>query len=599
LNRRLKFSTAVVPLLLFVTGVAWWLSRTQPISTAPTIDSTPNEASEPSDAGSIDVPLPPDSPTPVPDAKAMAQPSGPTTTIAQYKLPATPAVREYAIETHVVDSANRTMDPLRLSVIVEDENRTSSPLDAYPPSYMAMHLHKGRFTVSVRSDGYESQTANVELTSKNPVHSLNLVMRSATTLKIKMLTEDGHDLAEQVSAEKRTWPNSMAGSRIIDGFPPFDSAAVIPVATREKPGDRLPETRLRNHSRFGAGIYCGWGSSYTNVHRRSSERLTDNGIPPGFTGVLELFEPLPLYVSATVRNVVIESKLIPEGATEVTFNISLDQVKACFGEARLRVVDALSDLPLNDCVVELGQLAAPRAGSPGDKESEIVFQHVQRGPVALRIIARDHETIQEEVRIEPGKLNDLGTYRLQPAISIQGVVLDPSGKPARLSSMSLIPLDGFDPGRQRGVFVGGGYIVNGVPWSSFETDEFGGFRAMNVRRGKYLLRLVGLNSPPCLLVVDTTGGSVDGLRLQAAQGPKVTFHFDRDADEDDWIRVFDADDLPVREVDATSPGGWLDGRRPVYLSSGAYKCAVFSHGARSTTFNVEVGSAPMTVEVPR
>jgi hypothetical protein len=79
----------------------------------------------------------------------------------------------------------------------------------------------------------------------------------------------------------------------------------------------------------------------------------------------------------------------------------------------------------------------------------------------------------------------------------------------------------------------------------------------------------------------------------------VTFHFDRHADDDDWIRVFDADDLPVCEVDAMSPSGWRDGRTPVYLSSGKYKCAVFSHATRSTTFDVEVGTTPMAVEVPR
>jgi hypothetical protein len=529
--------------------------------------------------------------------ESMLEPAASRPSTSHSKKDEAPTPVRGAIFVRVLDTAFRAMDPSKLTVEVENDAGMRSPIRDDGVGFAALDLSEGRYSVSARCEGYRTCTATVDVTSAKCGHQLEFRMRGAHSLKIKLLTDDGHDLAERLLEEDE--PTAAESRRGVRGDSLAQAAPVIAVATREQPGQRLPQTALKNHSRFAAGIYRGWGSRYTWDARGES----DDPIPKGYAGILELFEPLPLYVSATVRDVVLKSQLVSAGAEEIVFNISVDRVKACVTAVRLRVVDALTEQPLKDCEVGLNDRSASGGGWPVGDSGDIWIRNVPVGCAELGIIARDHEMLSDVVHIEPSETTDLGTYRLQRAVSIQGTVILPVDKSAGSLWMSLVPLDSFDPNRRVGAnwFHPSSVIWNNKYLSHFETDSSGEFAFMNLARGRYLVRLEHPDRWALRpVVVDTTQGSVEGLRLQAEDGARVDIQLDRDADEDTWLRIFDKDGQAVCDIEPSPFTGWANEKGSIYLPAGAYKCAVFERGARLTTLSLDVSAATTstTLRVP-
>jgi len=524
------------------------------------------------------------------------------------------AQRGYWIVVRVSDAALRPLVSNDVRVVVEDEQ--GGHFDVEPIAGRSEWgcksdgLHDGKFKVTVSAGGYRPRTLEAMLSQDKHAAILHAVLRSASLIKIRILSDEGGELAARLAREPHhgepVSPPPRDGPTIVRGLGGwgFHSPVVIAVATQEKPSARLPETNLAAHSRYGAGIYRGWGSRYHHPANGSDLVETDDDIPDAHAGILELFEPLPLYVSACVRNFVLESKLVEPGTEEVSFTVTLNQLKSCFGEVRLRVVDAVTEQPIEGCEVNF---LGPDNGGDGYRlgaQAAAVFECIPAGPMPLAVLAIGHAAISTQIRVEAGQVNDLGTFRMEPAVSIRGTITDPTGKPLARPGIGLVPLDEYKTDQRLGSLWNNNYdfdlIDSGSSLFAIGANEAGEFAALNLKRGRYLLRMIygwsgkrdWIIHP---LIVDTTGGSVEGLRVEAQIATPVRVRLDRDAPEDAWMRIFDSDQNPVRDEDFSRnlPTG------PFPILPGSYSCVVYFNGVEHAKLNLDVGSSPVTLEIPR
>jgi hypothetical protein len=519
------------------------------------------------------------------------------------------AAAHFWITVRVYDAAHRLMDPQSVALDVEDEQGVKYDGQATPMMGLwrcnSKSLHDGRYRITASANGYHSRTIEGLLSSSKRVVDANVTLRRSTMLRVRILSDEGGDLEGRLAKEPHhgepPWPLPSDGAMTVRGFA-WDAPVVIAVATREKPNGRLPETCLASLSRFGAGIYRGWGSHYRPLPIDHEEQAPKEDIPPGFAGIIELFEPLPLYVSACVRSTVLDTQLVQPGTEDVTFSVSLDQLRSCFGEVRLRIVDAITDQPIEGCQVNFFDPDTHGDGRSLGAQGTAVFERIPAGPTPLSILAVGHAAISTQIRVEAGQVNDLGTFRMEPAVSIRGTITDANGQPLARPFIGLVPLDEYRPDQRVGPMWSSnrGSITVGGSLFTLATAEDGQFAALNLNRGRYLLRMIyGASGKRDLcfhpLVIDTTGGSVEGLHIQAQAGTPVWVRLDRDAPEDTWVRILDSDHNPARDLDYSR----LPPTMPFSLLPGPYTCAVYTNGVEHAKIAFDVGSSPVNVDIPR
>jgi hypothetical protein len=438
--------------------------------------------------------------------------------------------------------------------------------------YFAPGLQPGRWHVTARLAGYVPLSADVQVVEQDTPQHVDFSLERLPHLKIKMIAPNGEELTQALRNERSkltpAGPDS-SGEGMVTPRPKLD---VLAVATSSPPGDRLAATLEDGYESYGRGIY----RPYAPVDADEAE------IGEKYTGILELAQPLPAYVSATLADVVLQTQFAPWNAEEVVFHLSTAELEGRMGSLRLRIVDADSGRPITH-----GRVGLHANGHYGtgleiiDPNGYVVFDAQPPGPRHLSIVASGHEWVVEQVRIEAGHVTDLGTYRLNRPIAITGEVVDENDRPVR-AWVSLWPLERYDATQR---------INEHFCW---HTDEYGRFAISPAGRHKYVVRLNDEEWSGDPFVIDASEGSVQGLKLRAKPSSSVTVSFDPETPRGARLCVTDSKGLPVAER-AVEPKR----KASVRLAPGRYRLTVSlgedSFGDRS----VAIGSAPVDVSFAR
>jgi hypothetical protein len=313
-----------------------------------------------------------------------------------------------------------------------------------------------------------------------------------------------------------------------------------------------------------------------------SERNPD--IPPGYSGVLELLEPLPVFVSAVINEQVVGVQRVLEGATAVEFQLSVDDVMRCFGDVSLSIADPACASGDERCRIRFSRFGCYDIGGiriPG----YVHIRAVETGPVQMAIMADGHARILATVEIHAGIVNDIGTYVLEPGVTIRGQVVDERGDglgdlPLAIAPINAASVHEWSPGWQSAASANN--LAAGI-----KSDVNGVFRLSNVKRGEYAIFL-GAYSRQWVaqpVVIDASSGEETSVVLHATRGVRVRVDISGPNAGDGWLEIFNADDIPVAELKCE--GSAL--QHGVCLPPGQYSCIHFFGEGQSlpTRFDLE------------
>jgi len=411
--------------------------------------------------------------------------------------------------------------------------------------YSFAGLAPGRWTLRAWCDGFRSFDATADLKADASTDRRDLVLDAATLINVRIRTTS----KEPPAADGRTnWARSQIPWAV--------------VATRNAPPSTLGETTQRRHFVYGIGKY----------RAREPFGGRDTLIAEGYDGVLEVSEPLPCYVSLALRHIVVETKMVPAGASDVEFVVDSDSGTRLLAHARVRVVDAESGTPIPGARVALNSSDTGGGGLDTDEEGVARLDDLLPGPLTLSVNKKDYAWFERVVEIESEQMNDLATVRMRRSCRVIGKVVDESGSPV---SIGLSWLDGEAvdrPDRFRS-------------YSGFRSDSTGRFECEAIPRGRLLLCTAPHDDgwAHTCVVVDTSGGDLENVVLRVGHGHAVGLEIESaDIQQLGWV-VRRPDGVPVASSD------WVGrGPAPLQLEDGAYRIEVWRDGSLARTQDLHV-----------
>jgi len=190
------------------------------------------------------------------------------------------------------------------------------------------------------------------------------------------------------------------------------------VATSAPPGRRIPGLTGRLASRTAAGRFLA-----------RVERETPPDLGPRHQGLLVLEAAPPLFASAALRDVVLETRAISGQEPELVFVVEPSDLEAACGTLRVRLVADEDGTPITEGV-ELEHSSGGLRARPRVEEGELVFERVPPGRLDLVTAASSAwERLERSVDVPPGGVLDLGTIALGRRAPFRVRITDGAGAP--------------------------------------------------------------------------------------------------------------------------------------------------------------------------
>ncbi|MCI0588698.1 MAG: carboxypeptidase-like regulatory domain-containing protein [Planctomycetes bacterium] len=534
LGPKRMLATAVVGALILIAGASLLGGgkpgdgesiTPNPAATLPASPEAAREAGSPPSRALAHEPAPdapPDGPPPVPPADA-------------------PASRPESLLYGSLLGASG--EPIRgawwAGVSLVDRRGRRRHADAKQEGAYALHaLPFGTYSATASAEGYRSEEARLDLRPEQPVLRKDFTLREAVVLKVKVVTPDGRSLDAALEERRPEGP----------------PLSIVPVATREPPGDRFFDVGGSLNNPFGVGSFWNYGPRVLKL-------------PPGYLGVLILACDLPVHVSLVLYHVVLQTKRIEPGADEVVFVVSPEALEANLASIRLKVVEAESGGPIAGARVALQGSSFIDGGVRTDETGAARMEARQPGRFELEVHAEGRAVLRRNILAEPGRVTDLGTVPLEREVVVQGRFLDAEGKGVAVQ----FGLAGVDP-------AGG----SGHPEAHalLRSDGEGRFTVKGLGRGEYLLRtrnhdavddqdLDGTTWVSGSVLVDTRGGPILGLEVRLKRAALLVLRAGDGRAGRTGFRVLDERGLAV-------VAGRLHGSapRPLKLPPGRYRVAL-------------------------
>lgn len=264
-------------------------------------------------------------------------------------------------------------------------------------------------TWSLRASGREfiPLRETLELDPSAAETRRDLVLEPARVLRIRFVDGEGNAVSGALGSESPLIP------------------ALVAVATRQPPESRI----LGGDGRIPAGGDAGQFMASQRFGRSTN-------VPPDCAGLLVLTEPPPVYVSAVLRDLVLETRLDPGLGDEMVFAVDAEALELNLCGLSLRLVDARTGAPLEGFVTPRfrdGGVGMQRTGADG----RLQFQELVPGLRWLEIDAPEHARADRWIRLEPGQALDLGDVPLGSRRTLKGRVIDEEGRPLALRVASI------------------------------------------------------------------------------------------------------------------------------------------------------------------
>ena len=283
--------------------------------------------------------------------------------------------------------------------LLEDSKARLLRANAGPDgSWSLPGLVPGQFDLRVTVDGYLPHAEQVAVPAiRGWRHDVRL--ERAPTLPVRFEDAEGEAL------EVRRFGG--------DGLARYLGVA----ATLQAPGARIPRVLGRVVRDSEAGRF---------------DSRAESGIPadlgPRYQGLLRLNAAPPVWVSAVMRDVVLESRKISGDEDELVFVVDEAALTAICGEVRVRLVERESGAP----IIERVYLGHPSGGlrvQPRVEDGTLVFENVPPGTLNLISNRGQWEWLERSVDVLPRGVVDLGTIELGRRQPFQVRLVDSEGAP--------------------------------------------------------------------------------------------------------------------------------------------------------------------------
>jgi hypothetical protein len=291
----------------------------------------------------------------------------------------------------------------------------------------------------------------------------------------------------------------------------------------------------------------------------------------------EFPKPLPMFLSACCGDVVLDTQFVQDGQGTVTLSISDDPLRRQLHIVKLRVLEADGEAPVPGALVSIApDLIVARGGRAVDAAGRVQFENQLPGARSLSIQAPEHEWLQLSVRVATVGDTDLGAIRLARSTMIQGQCVFEGAAPMDVA-LSVFQLD-----REPRVSATSAMQFHGETPGSFTFKELG--------RHRYSIRVIHPHWSAKPVVVDTTNGSVTGVKIDCVPAASVVLNVD--PERVDEIFVTDSDQLPVTEVAVP-----IEGRVSFNLFPGSFTASLRKAGQTIATTRFQAGGGDQVIDL--
>lgn len=340
------------------------------------------------------------------------------------------------------------------------------------------------------------------------------------------------------------------------------------VATTERPAT-IPFGAARRPSSFGTGRWRPDGGLRSGA-RPAQERA----------GVLEIRRRGAVWVSAVLRDVVLDSRVIGGDEAEIVFALDPAAVNGALASVVAQVVDGRDGSPIAGAVVEVGYRDSAGGGTPTDGDGRVTIAGAAPGMHELSVSARGYAAVHWSERVPAGERVDLGRVELFPTARVRGRVVDADGRGVAAEIRVVAVRHAARAGRQ-------GPLVERRSTSDGAFDE-----RFDVEAGPLFVLARHPESAPAVVRVDASAGDVEGAEIRLVAGTPVTLRPPVDAVFPLVVDVRDARGRPVHGVPIYTP----DPVR-IRLAPGEYALNAIQDDGVERTRALTVGAEAQSVEV--
>lgn len=420
-------------------------------------------------------------------------------------------------------------------------------------------LDPGSRRLEVSVNGYYPKQVELELTGTKRIVPHDFRLEPCQRIAVHLVTSDGEPAPVYV-------PGTRLSTRRL---------GLMPVATRERPGDTVPfESRFS--LRHGIGEFV-----------RRNSRYDEERSPP-YHGTVILREPAPAWLSLVAAGKVLDRWPVDRSTREVTFVVDPADLTALKCEVSATLVAAESGQPLvGQAWIEEDPFPAHQPALAGT-DGFALFE--QTSPTNRWFIARSpgRAETRRALDLAPGERLDLGTVPLSLPIELSGRAVDSKGEgvPVKLLWARLDPVSGK---LQREL------------WHYAPCEADGSFTIADREPGIWVIYSPGLGenprkyrhlaAPP--VHVDASRGSVRGIEVVVWPTTAVTVLAPGDAHSTSRVEVFDPSGFMVSRsrLQGANPSAKLQ------LAPGEYELVLSLGGVEVHRCPLIVGTEPLRIEL--
>ncbi len=421
-------------------------------------------------------PLLPTNPTPIPEPQA---PSG----IDHHKIaPTDPGSRSPGVLLYgaILNTDGERIEKGYLRLEDEQSEVVTTQISS-AGSYSMIGLTPGSWTLHGRCSEHYNVFETFEIPTGVAHHRQDITLQKAIFIRIRFENEVG------VSYEELITESVYAGRH-----PSL-------IATVNPPPSILPDVVSARAAIFDGGRY------YQRNPRKNDPRLA-----PGDSGILELTIPPPVLVSATVRNVVLESRTVHGPQDFIVFVIPQEQYRATFGGLRLMVVHPNTGASWAAPSVSVSNTGGSGRPRKTDDRGVVGFSDLLPGLYEIRFHHKEVARTAQYVRVHPGTVTDLGSIAPGLPARVTGKIVDENdrGVSARITYKPLAfqtMVHDTDSRMQR------------------ESDEEGGFSLFHVAQGKALCIVERKDLALTPVHLNISGNLVEDVVVRVEESIPVTF----------------------------------------------------------------------------
>jgi hypothetical protein len=435
--------------------------------------------------------------------------------------------------------------------------------------YSVGDIPSGRVRVTIAASGYVTLAEVHDIPSAPLEQRLNFALEPLDMLIVNIVAPNGQPLLSAVRPDEPS-----------EALPQIEI-----VATKDPPGAEMQlveEPMFADHTtgqsilEFTGGNWNDW-SSYSRIVRWT--------------------EPAPQYLSACRSSRVLGTAPVHAGMKVVNIAVPLDALRASGGAAHFSIIDPADGAPIDDARAKLEPLnkdpmyrtaepsrLVPDSGLP-HVGGDATLRHLDPGAYRLILSAPGREQTRQYVRIVPGGVTELGTYRLARIAVVKGAVLDDRG-PVPGANVQLLARSISSQG-------------DSISESCF-ADSKGRFEFQRAGARKYLVRATSKQGVSPSLPIDPSYGEPHDFVLRMKPGVPTTIRLDAELQAANssgsqyMIRLTDERGFPW--IDSSLP---REGSTQLLLAPGSYSLVTRYLRSRIVEQPFTVAESPTEVTITR